>query len=184
LRRIIPACAGLLACACLAATAVASTPSATRTITIERQALATAGRTIDRYQQETWRWQRLMGRPLTETAGRTLAKLSSRDVRQAVLMWQRRAKHARLLAHRPPHLREFLCIHRFEGSWSDAGSPYYGGLQMSLTFQAHYGGWLLRSKGTADHWTPLEQIWVAERAYDEGRGYWPWPNTARDCGLI
>jgi hypothetical protein len=43
---------------------------------------------------------------------------------------------------------------------------------------------LLRRKGTADHWTPLEQIWVAEHAYRSGRGFYPWPNTARDCGLI
>ena len=34
-----------------------------------------------------------------------------------------------------------------------------------LEFQATYGGDLLRAKGTADHWTPLEQMWVAERAY-------------------
>jgi hypothetical protein len=26
-------------------------------------------------------------------------------------------------------------------------------------------------------------MWVAERAY-RTRGYWPWPNTARYCGLI
>ena len=32
---------------------------------------------------------------------------------------------------------------------------------MDLSFQQTYGGWLLRHKGTADHWSPLEQIWVA-----------------------
>ena len=35
---------------------------------------------------------------------------------------------------------------------------------MDLSFQQTYGGWLLRHKGTADHWSPLEQIWVAVRA--------------------
>jgi hypothetical protein len=25
---------------------------------------------------------------------------------------------------------------------------------------------------------------VAERAYRSGRGFYPWPNTARACGLI
>jgi hypothetical protein len=54
---------------------------------------------------------------------------------------------------------------------------------MSLTFQERYGGWLYQWKGTADHWTPLEQIWTAEKAA-QSRGFWPWPNTARLCGLI
>lgn len=83
----------------------------------------------------------------------------------------------------PPHYSAWLCIHRYEGSWTDSGSPYYGGLQMDYGFQATYGGKLLRSKGTADHWTPLEQMWVAEEAY-KSRGFYPWPNTARMCGLI
>jgi hypothetical protein len=183
LRRFIPACVGLLAFAILAATAFASGAGLASTTT-ERQLIVADGRKIDRYQQETWRWQRLMGKPLTQSAGRTLAKLSSEDLRHAVLLWRTRARKARRLARRPPHLHAFLCIHHFEGSWTDTGAPYYGGLQMDITFQAHYGGWLLRAKGTADHWTPLEQIWVAERAYMRGRGYWPWPNTARDCGLI
>ncbi len=43
---------------------------------------------------------------------------------------------------------------------------------------------LLRRKGTADRWTPVEQMWVAERAHRSGRGFYPWPNTARYCGLI
>jgi hypothetical protein len=79
-------------------------------------------------------------------------------------------------------MRDWLCIHRYEGSWADSGSPYWGGLQMDLSFQQTYGGWLLRHQGTADHWSPLEQIWVAERA-SRSRGFSPWPNTARDCGL-
>jgi hypothetical protein len=55
---------------------------------------------------------------------------------------------------------------------------------MDLSFQRTYGADLLRKKGTANRWTPLEQIWVAERAYRSGRGFHPWPNTARACGLI
>jgi hypothetical protein len=55
---------------------------------------------------------------------------------------------------------------------------------MDLGFQRTYGAHLLRMKGTADNWTPLEQMWVAERAHRNGRGYYPWPNTARYCGLI
>ena len=90
----------------------------------------------------------------------------------------------RRLALNPPHKSQWLCIHRYEGSWKDAGSPYYGGLQMDLAFQRHYGGYLLARKGTAEHWSPLEQMWVAEHAYRSGRGYYPWPHTARACGLI
>lgn len=55
---------------------------------------------------------------------------------------------------------------------------------MDIQFQASYGRSLLRTKGTADRWTPLEQMQVAEKAYSSGRGFYPWPNTARYCGLI
>jgi len=83
----------------------------------------------------------------------------------------------------PPHLAAWLCIHRYEGSWTDGGAPYYGGLQMDWSFMSTYGSRLLRTKGTANHWTPHEQMWVAERAW-RTRGFWPWPNTARYCGLL
>jgi hypothetical protein len=55
---------------------------------------------------------------------------------------------------------------------------------MDLSFQRAYAAGLLRRKGTADRWTPLEQMWTAERAHRSGRGFYPWPNTARYCGLI
>ena len=84
----------------------------------------------------------------------------------------------------PPHLSAWTCIHRYEGAWTDTGAPYYGGLQMDLGFQRTYGAALLARKGTADHWTPLEQMWTAEKAFRSGRGFWPWPNTARYCGLL
>ena len=98
--------------------------------------------------------------------------------------WRIRAERARFRAHHPPHLAEWRCIHRWEGSWTDPNSPYYGGLQMDLTFQRAYGPSLLRHKGTANHWAPYEQMWVAERALKAGRGFHPWPLTARRCGLI
>jgi len=80
--------------------------------------------------------------------------------------------------------RAFLCIHRFEGSWRDPNPPYYGGLQMDYSFQRTYGREFLRAFGTADHWPPYLQIAVAMRAYLSGRGFYPWPNTARRCGLL
>ena len=94
------------------------------------------------------------------------------------------AKHRYVAPSIPPHYLDWMCIHRYEGAWNDPNPPYYGGLQMDWNFMSAYGGALLRSKGTADHWTPMEQMWTAERAFQSGRGFFPWPNTARMCGLI
>jgi hypothetical protein len=78
----------------------------------------------------------------------------------------------------------FSCVHRYEGAWdANTGNGYYGGLQMDRGFQTSYGRELLAAKGTADRWTPAEQIAVAITAYAT-RGFYPWPNTARRCGLI
>jgi hypothetical protein len=77
------------------------------------------------------------------------------------------------------------CIHRFEGSWQDSGDPYWGGLQMDTQFQGHYGRDMIRAYGGyANRWHPYDQIIVAQRAYNAGRGYGPWPNTAAYCGLL
>ena len=146
-------------------------------------AIAWLGTQVYGYQHATWRWQSLMGVRRTPTEGRVLSAMSIPDVEDAVKLWLRRATAARRAAEHPPHLSQFLCIHRYEGSWTDGGGPYYGGLQMDLGFQRTYAPRLLRTKGTADHWTPLEQIWTAEKAA-RSRGFWPWPNTARFCGLI
>jgi hypothetical protein len=173
----------LLACAGLAAASSTSGAADSRS-TVTEKYLRSLGKRIVRYQRETWHWQRLMGRQPTDTEGRVLTRMSVSDVERAVALWRRRAAIARRQARRPPHLSAWLCIHRYEASWTDAGAPYWGGLQMDLGFQARYGGRLLRAKGTADRWLPLEQMWVAERAYSSGRGFYPWPNTARYCGLI
>ena len=137
-----------------------------------------------RYHRDaTWRWQRIMLQPRTRYAA-SAEKIRSLAYREWVVnLWFRRALQARERAMNPPHKAEWLCIHRYEGAWSDPNSPYYGGLQMDREFQVTYGAALMRAKGTADHWTPLEQMWVAERAY-RTRGFYPWPNTARYCGLI
>jgi hypothetical protein len=123
----------------------------------------------------------MRGRPPANGA-RSLASHSLARLRQLERRWRHRAHRAWWQAKHPPEFRNWLCIHRYEGSWADSGSPYWGGLQMDLSFQQTYGGWLLRHQGTADHWSPLEQIWVAVRA-SHSRGFSPWPNTARDCGL-
>lgn len=79
----------------------------------------------------------------------------------------------------------FLCIHHYEGAWnSDTGNGYYGGLQMDYGFMGTYGGEFLARWGTADNWPVWAQIQAAVRAYQSGRGFGPWPNTARACGLL
>jgi Transglycosylase-like domain len=208
LRRSILACGLLLAFAGMATAATAaratkisqgtpSTMTSTTTSTtvattgarhpagVSRRELRTAARWrrhIRRFRADTRHWLTVMrGRP-PANGSRMLAAHSLPRLRQLNRRWQHRAHRAWLQATHPPRLQDFLCIHRYEGSWADSGSPYYGGLQMDLSFQQTYGGWLLSHKGTADHWSPLEQIWAAERA-TRSRGFSPWPSTARDCGL-
>jgi len=141
------------------------------------------------YRSETWRWQQLMGKP------RTPASFSERKVASASYrtwvrnLWRNRALAAEQRAANPPHRSQWLCIHRYERNpaqgWATrTGNGYYGGLQMDISFQRTYGAEILRRKGTANNWSALEQMWVAERAHRSGRGFSPWPNTARTCGLI
>ena len=141
-------------------------------------------RQIHHYRRATWRWQSVMGARRTPASGSSLKNPSRKYKVWVRNRWKHRAKRARRLAAHPPHRSGWLCIHRYEGAWNDPGAPYYGGLQMDIGFQRSYGPHLLRRKGTADHWTPLEQMWVAEHAHRSGRGYYAWPNTARSCGLI
>jgi hypothetical protein len=181
----------VFACMCALAgglTAFADTPLPEPTTTDETTTTATASPTvspkqiqamIDVYRHRTWHWERIMGRPLT-----LRLKHPPADPLDRVSVWRRVAIYRHRQALHPPHRRAWFCIHRYEAAWHDSGSPYYGGLQMDVGFQRRYGRLLLVRKGTADHWTPIEQMWVAERAVHAGRGFWPWPSTARFCGLL
>jgi hypothetical protein len=205
LRRSILACGLLLAFAGLTTAAAAATasndtqasptPVATTTSTTtagtteaapgpSRWELRTAAawrRQIVRFRTDTRKWLTVIyGRP--PAISHTPATRSLPQLHQLVRRWRQRAHRAWWQAKHPPYLQAWMCIHHYEGSWADSASPYWGGLQMDLSFQQTYGGWLLRHKGTADHWSPLEQIWVAVRA-SHSRGFSPWPNTARDCGV-
>ena len=155
---------------------------AARLDAVRRSRLLVRG--IRQHRDETWRWQGVMGRKRSLYAASAERSQSLRYQRWVRSTWQRRAQSARITAQRPPHYDEWLCIHRYEGSWTDPNAPYYGGLQMDMSFQRAYGWNLLQAKGTADNWTPLEQMWVAEKAHASGRGFYPWPNTARFCGLL
>jgi hypothetical protein len=112
--------------------------------------------------------------------------------------WQQRsaaamvavAVHAKQLAARrtalpAPLAHAFLCIHRYEGAWTaNTGNGYYGGLQMDVAFMRRYGSDFVDRWGTADNWPVWAQLRAALRAHHSGRGFSPWPNTARACGLI
>lgn len=108
--------------------------------------------------------------------------LSAQAAQRVARVWHRRAVAAWRVAHHPPRLQAWNCIHHYEGSWTDPNAPYWGGLQMDYSFQNAYGHWLLQHRGTADHWTRLQQIWAGVRAW-RVRGFSPWPNTARACGV-
>lgn len=131
--------------------------------------------------------QRVMGVPVTTAAypgWQGWIQLHPRNIQQEEQRWRWRARVLSYAFAHPPHKNAWLCIHHYEGSWRDPSPPYWGGIQMDRSFMRSYGGFLYRLKGTADHWSPLEQMWAGERALRAGRGFTPWPNTARYCGLL
>lgn len=140
---------------------------------------------IVHYRTQTWNYQTLMGVHRTP-----YGNTATPDAPKEYKLWVRALWHTRLVKTKqvleggPPHKQAWLCIHRYEATWNDSGAPYYGGLQMDISFMRAYGAHLLQTKGTADHWTAAEQMWVAEKAFRSGRGFTPWPNTARMCGLL
>ena len=129
-----------------------------------------------------------------QQALRTLAGGASTRGGYQLRLWQRRSalaaldvsRHAVRQARIPSSLEQaFLCIHRYEAAWdANTGNGYYGGLQMDLPFQSHYGPEYVARYGTADRWPIWAQLEVAARAYRDAGGFWPWPNTARVCGLL
>ena len=131
------------------------------------------------------------------TVTRAFASARAGSGRALLQLWQARSAASALavVLHAKPEpvvpeipaflASAFTCIHRYEGAWtSNTGNGYYGGLQMDIAFQSRYGGDYLTRWGTADNWPAWAQLDTAARAYRSGRGFSPWPNTARFCGLI
>jgi len=133
------------------------------------------------------------------TVTRSFASARAGNDRGTLRLWQVRSAVAAfaVAAHAKPRpelgldplpgwLRNaFLCIHSYEGAWSsNTGNGYYGGLQMDWTFMRTYGSEFVRQWGSADNWPVAAQLTAAARAHASGRGFTPWPNTARACGLI
>ncbi len=122
---------------------------------------------------------------------RQFASAQAPTAKATLRLWQARSASAALVVseHQPAVpawlANAFTCIHGFEGAWSsNTGNGYYGGLQMDLGFQNSYGPEFLARWGTADNWPAWAQIRAAIRAYQSGRGFTPWPNTAHFCGLL
>jgi hypothetical protein len=132
------------------------------------------------------------------TVTRAFASAREKSDRATLRLWQERSatallavalhatRAAELQAQFPHWLTQaLLCIHRYEGAWtSNTGNGYYGGLQMDYGFMRNYGPEFVRRWGTADNWPVWAQLEAAARAHQSGRGFSPWPNTARACGLI
>jgi hypothetical protein len=121
-----------------------------------------------------------------------------RQVHRELTFWARVDRRTKRLARVPlsvriPRWHEWQCIARYESTtdWKmsptsspPSGGEYWGGLQMDGEFMQTYGADMIRRHhgGLANTWTSAEQIVVANRAW-KTRGYQPWPNTSRDCGL-
>jgi hypothetical protein len=138
--------------------------------------------------QETWAWQGLMKVRRTPTSYEERTTTNPDYLLWLRDLWRSRAGKAEARAQDPPHEPAWRCLQRHEaaqaGGWAaSTGNGYYGGLQMSMQFQRVLAPELLRLKGTADNWTAIEQMWVAERAIRRGYGFTPWPLSARACGL-
>ncbi len=136
---------------------------------------------ISWHRSKTWHWQDIAGRTRTPTVYAEKHTSSAAYLAWIERLWSHRRITARRLAASHPaiaHLSLWLCIHRGEGSWTDGGSPYYGGLQMSY-------GWdgLVTD---ASLLSPYEQMRAAELGYARS-GYsraWlegQWPNTSPPC---
>ena len=134
----------------------------------------------------------VLGRWTARPPGRRLLA-ATHDREAALRFWEEQAATVVLTLSRtgPQRLvvddwltEAFLCIHRHEGAWdANTGNGYYGGLQMDRSFQLTYGADYVTRWGTADNWPTWAQVQAARRAYASGRGFGPWPSTARACGL-
>jgi hypothetical protein len=166
-----------------------ATQAPTRLTKAQKLQVAALREGIEFHRSEAWQWQdaALRSRTTSNFMERKVTGLGY--LKWMAGLWSERRIKAKKYALNPPHKSQWQCIHRYErdpsqGWKTRTGNGYYGGLQMDLSFQRTYGWKLLQKKGTANNWTWYEQMWVAERAHRSGRGFYPWPNTARYCGLI
>ena len=77
------------------------------------------------------------------------------------------------------------CVSSREGGLTSLspGGTYAGKWQMDASFERAYGAYFVKRWGRAYNWPEWAQDVAAYRGYS-ARGWWPWPNTARTCGLL
>lgn len=75
------------------------------------------------------------------------------------------------------------CVQQKEARWNYNGRTYDGGMQADRSFQRAYGSPYLRRWGPAYLWPWWAQLHMAYNGWT-ARGWTPWPNTARECGLL
>lgn len=145
----------------------------------------TARRGLAFYRSRLAYWAHKMGAPRTKASSRSFAQKQLACPRYLAALWRRQARAARREYERwfERTYEKYACIHRLEGAWYDADPPHYGGLQFDDSFQRTYGPEFFRRWGHAGKWPVWAQLVAAERAY-RTRGFGPWPNTARACGLL
>ena len=152
-----------------------------------RRGCASARRGLAYYIAATNRWRVKMGAEEWADHNRFSSRpaLTCPRIRYLARLWQHKAHAARLLSEHwlEKMYDKWRCIHENEGAWNDPNPPHYGGLQFDDSFQRTYGPEFYRRWGDASHWPVYAQLIAAERAY-RTRGFYPWPNTARACGLI
>jgi len=99
--------------------------------------------------------------------------------------WRRLARQTHAQYRNPPQKANFLCIHRFEGSWTDRDSGHnghYGGVQMGKDEWDKFGR-PYTHKEYPYQASMLDQLWAAYR-YWLVSGFSPWSQTAPNCGLL
>ena len=121
------------------------------------------------------------GRPVRWWARRAVQARKDANARGRTI---RRLQHAQRRAS--SHFFDWLaaadCVRRHEAPWNHDGGTYDGGMQADRDFQRTYAPDHLRRWGPAYAWPWWAQLEMAYRGW-LFRGWQPWPNTARACGL-
>jgi hypothetical protein len=125
------------------------------------------------------------GRTVRWWARRAVQARKDANARKQTILRLRQAQ-AKNAAHFFSWLRGAECVHSKErgaDGWATrTGNGYYGGMQADLSFQRAYGRPYLKW-GTADRWPMWAQLHMAYNGWI-ARGWEPWPNTAKACGLL
>ena len=125
----------------------------------------------------------------------TRAELPVSQRHRAVVLWLDRRASSRRAAPRCLLARAWSwyrtgstqCVVNGEGGWTSVNptGKYRGRFQADADFARAYGpAYALARWGTlVNLWTPDAQVVMGFRGYS-ARGWSPWPNTARACGLL